>query len=210
MRMHSKSRYLLIALAIAVMAPGLSAQQPDQEEMFNLVNQIRKKIITLSNYGVFDWVTFSLTNSATGYIVTLNGYASRPTLPQSAERVVQRLELVESVTNEIEVLPTSRNDDNIRAAAYATIYGHPALSRYNPNRGMPLYGVQRRLQLGISNDPPLGQHPIQIIVKNGNIILEGVVDTDVDKAVAGAQANSVSGVFSVTNNLDVLRSKANR
>jgi len=190
------------------MATPLAAQQSNQEEMFHLVNQVRKKILTLSDYSVFDWITFDLTDSATGYIVTLNGYASRPSLPNSAERVVQRLELVESVTNQIEVLPTSRNDDNIRAAAYASIYSR--LSRYNPNRGTPLYGVQRRLEFGISVDPPIGQHAIHIIVKNGNIILEGVVDTTMDKTIAETQANSVSGAFSVTSNLEVLGQNGSR
>jgi hypothetical protein len=209
MTKHSKVLYLFTVLTVSLIAPTLVAQQSDQEEMFHLTNQIRKKIISLNNYGVFDWITFSLTGSETGYTVTLHGYASRPTLQQSAERVVQRLPLVESVTNQIEVLPTSRNDDNIRAAAYARIYGHSVLRRYNPNRGTPFYGVERRVAFGISNDPPLGRHAIQIIVNNGNITLEGVVDTDVDKAVAEAQANSVSGVFSVTNNLQVLRPKKN-
>ena len=64
------------------------------------------------------------------------------------------------------------------------------------------------MQMGISNNPPMGFHPISIIVKGGNIILEGVVDNEGDKNMAGMQANQVSGVFSVTNNLAVMQSKA--
>jgi hypothetical protein len=93
-------------------------------------------------------------------------------------------------------------------AAYAKIYGHPSLSRYNPNLGTPIYGLPRRTALGISNDPPVGPHPIHIIVNNGRITLEGVVDSESDKSIAGIQANSVNGVFSVANNLEVFRDKA--
>jgi len=197
----------LLAAAVMLAAPWVAAaqQQPNQEEITRLANQIRKKIVTLSNYGVFDNITFGIAPGTAGYKVTLKGQASRPTLKDSAERVVKEIELVESVTNEIEVLPTSRHDEDIRLAAYAKIYYHPTLSRYNPNRGTPIYGVQRRAFMGISTDPPLGPHPIHIIVKNGNITLEGVIDTEMDKSILNVQANSVPGAFSVTNNVVVLQ-----
>ena len=202
----SLKRVLPVAgLAMLFSASSVTAQQPNQEEVFRLARQIQKKIVTLNNFGVFDYLTFGLEPGTAGYKVTLRGLASRPTLQKSAERVVARMELVESVVNEIEVLPNSRNDENIRLAAYAKIYGHPTLSRYNPNRGTPVYGVRRRASFGISNDPPIGPHPIHIIVNNGHITLEGVVDTEGDKAILNTQANSVSGAFSVTNNVEVLR-----
>ena len=56
---------------------------------------------------------------------------------------------------------------------------------------------------GITNDPPRGYHAIHIIVKNGNVTLTGVVDSDTDLAIAEMRANSVSGVFSVDNDLQV-------
>jgi osmotically-inducible protein OsmY len=49
--------------------------------------------------------------------------------------------------------------------------------------------------------------PIRIIVKNGHVTLEGVVDSESDKSLANLRANGVSGVFSVTNNLVVTKSK---
>jgi osmotically-inducible protein OsmY len=55
----------------------------------------------------------------------------------------------------------------------------------------------------LTQDPPAGNHPIHIIVKNNQITLEGVVDTEGDKTLAGAQANSVNGAMKVTNNLRV-------
>jgi hyperosmotically inducible protein len=109
------------------------------------------------------------------------GQVSRPTLKSDAERVVKDIEGVERVVNEIEVLPTSPNDDRIRLATYRTIYGHTALNRY------ALQAVP----------------PIHIIVKNGNVTLEGVVANESDKNIANIQARSVPGVFSVTNNLRV-------
>ena len=196
-----------LALALAA-GPGAAQQsgQVNEEEVLRLAGQIRKKIVTLSNYSVFDSITFGLKHGPEGgYVVVVGGYASRPSLKKSVGRAVSRIEGVENVVNNIEVLPTSGQDEDIRFATYAKIYGHPALSRYNPNRGTPIYGLHRRLAMGISNDPPLGAHPIHIIVNNGNVTLEGVVDTESDKTIAGLQANSVSGVFSVTNNLHVLQ-----
>lgn len=129
-------------------------------------------------YGVFDNLAYKVDPVGT---VTLLGQVSRPTLKSDAENAVKRIEGVERVVNNIEVLPTSMNDDNIRRAAYRAIYGNDVLSQYQM-RAVP---------------------PIHIIVNNGKITLEGVVSRDMDKQVAGMQANSVNGVFSVTNNLVV-------
>ena len=209
MKPYRKASLATAAALTLWLAPHLAAQQqapPDQEEILRIAGQVRKKIVTLNNYGVFDHITFGLKRGAEGgYVVVVGGYASRPSLKKSVGRVVSRIEGVENVVNQVEVLPTSGQDEDIRFATYARIYGHPALSRYNPNRGTPAYGIRRRAAIGISNDPPIGAHPIHIIVNNGNVTLEGVVDTESDKTIAGLQANSVSGVFSVTNNLHVLQ-----
>ncbi len=202
-----KSLAALIIGTLVIAGVMTAQQQPNQEEVIRLASQIQKKILTLSNYGVFDYVTFGIGQGTAGYRVVLKGYASRPTLKKSCERVVKKLELVESVDNQIKVLPTSNMDENIRMKVYIAIYYNSALSRYNPNRGTPAYspgGWGRAANFGISHDPPLGYHPISIIVDNGNVTLEGVVDNEMDKTIAGTQANSVSGVFHVTNNLHVL------
>jgi hyperosmotically inducible protein len=99
--------------------------------------------------------------------------------------VVKHIEGVEKVDNQIEVLPTSPMDDRLRRQLYRAIYGYPALEKY-------ALGVQK---------------PIRIIVKNGHVALEGVVDNEGDKNFAGMRANGVSGIFSVTNNLRVESSK---
>jgi osmotically-inducible protein OsmY len=204
-------RLLCSSLAMMLAAAGMVfAQETDkqkQDEVIRIANQVRKKILMLGNYGPFDYIAFGVAPGEEGYTILLKGYASRPTLKESAEREVKKIENVGTVENRIEVLPTSGMDENIRLKAYASIYNHPSLSRYNPNYGTPIYGSARSfrntMQMGISTNPPMGFHPISIIVKGGHIILEGVVDNESDKTVAGMQANQVSGVFSVTNNLYV-------
>ena len=146
-------------------------------ELTGLARQVRHELVMLPNHGVFDSLGFKVDGSK----VTLLGQVHRPSLKKSAERVVKRLEGVESVDNQIEILPTSSNDDRIRGAVYRSIYYHPNFTRY-AIRAVP---------------------PIHIIVKNGDVKLVGVVATDGDKNIAGLQANGVSGVFSVMNELRV-------
>jgi hyperosmotically inducible protein len=133
----------------------------------------------LPYFGVFDNIAYKVD----GYNVTLLGQVSRPTLKSDAENVVNKIEGVEKVDNQIEVLPTSPNDDRLRLELYRAIYGYPALQKY-------ALGVQK---------------PIRIIVKNGNVTLEGVVDSEADKNIANILAKGVSGAFSVTNNLQVVK-----
>jgi hyperosmotically inducible protein len=116
-----------------------------------------------------------------GDTVTLYGAVTRPVLKSDAENVVKHIEGVDHVVNNIEVLPPSPMDDQLRIALFRTIYGYPSLEKY-------ALGVQK---------------PIRIIVKNGHVTLEGVVDNDTDKNLAAIRANGVPGIFSVTNNLRV-------
>ena len=168
-----KATYLALALMLSA---GLTfADHKDAKGYERFVREIRHELVMLPYYGVFD----NLAYKVDGYKVTLMGQVTRPTLKSSAENVVKDIEGVEQVINNIEVLPLSPNDDRIRLAAYRTIYGHPALNRYS------LQAVP----------------PIHIIVKNGNITLEGVVANEGDKNIAGIQANGVQGAFGVTNNL---------
>jgi hyperosmotically inducible protein len=113
--------------------------------------------------------------------VTLYGQVTRPALKSDAEAAVKSIEGVASVVNNIEVLPPSPMDDQLRRAVYRAIYGDPALARYS-----------------IQAVPSM-----HIIVKNGNVTLEGVVDSETDKNLAGLRANQVPNIFSVKNNLVV-------
>lgn len=207
-----KKTALFAAFVCLPLLPVFAVQQGDDDpiaaakktqtpqSVLRMANDIRKQIVSLSDYGVFDDISFQIKD----FTVTLTGQASRPILKDSAERVTKKVEGVEKVINQIEVLPLSTNDDRVRAWVYASIYYHPILSRYNPGRGVPIAFSPARRAMGITNDPPFGSHPIHIIVKNGNVILKGVVDNEMDRQVAGIQANSVSGVFSVENDLNIL------
>jgi hypothetical protein len=94
-------------------------------------------------------------------------------------------------------------DDSIRLKTYLAIYRNPSLKKYSTGSGFmprltPLWAAG-----GVTNNPPVGWHPIHIVVKNGNVTLTGTVDRSMDKQIAGMAANRVSGVFAVNNNLVV-------
>jgi hyperosmotically inducible protein len=191
--------------AQAAIAQPAAAPTWSQEDTLRIVNEVQKKLAGLTTYSVFDWLTFGVQ----GKTIILKGYASRPILKSDAENAVKRIKGVENVINEIEVLPNSPNDDRIRAAVYNRIYTQPTLAKYNANQGSLARALGpggRSVALmagGITNDPPIGFHAIHIIVKNGNVALYGVVNNDMDKTIAGMQANAAPGAFSVDNDLIV-------
>ena len=158
---------------------GLVWAQPGKLAEQRLQREVRHQLVMLPYYGLFDNLAFRLD----GGTVTLLGQVTRPTLKSDAQRAVKDIEGVEKVVNKIEVLPLSANDDRIRLAVYHAVYGQSTLNRY------ALQAVP----------------PIHIIVKNGNVTLVGVVASEADKNIAGIQANGVSGVFSVKNDLTVER-----
>jgi osmotically-inducible protein OsmY len=210
----ARSKSLIIAaaalLSITLSAAPVLAQGAQsnstwsQSDALRIIQEVQKKIGSLPNYAVFDWITFGIH----GKTVVLNGYASRPTLKEDAGRAVKGIPGITSVENNIEVLPYSPNDDRVRAAVYNRIYTASSLRRYNANQGSlgraigPGAGIALAAG-GITNSPPLGYHAIHIIVKNGNVILYGVVASQSDAAIAGMQANSAPGAFGITNNIVV-------
>jgi hyperosmotically inducible protein len=200
---------LVAALILSLVAPAVIAQNPtptwSQGDTLRIAKDVQKKLGGLTNLGVFDWITFGFR----GKTVVLKGFASRPTLKSSAANVLKGIEGIDSVDNQIEVLPLSNNDDRIRAAVYNRIYTQPSLRKYNANQGniaRALGPGGRSVAMmagGITNDPPIGFHAIHIIVKNGNVTLYGVVNNEMDSDIASMQANSAPGVFSVDNDLIV-------
>jgi hyperosmotically inducible periplasmic protein len=199
----------LLTLTLAISAPVALAQAPaptwSQEDTLRIVKDVQKKLGGLSNFSVFDWITFGIQ----GKTVILKGYASRPVLKEDATRSLKGIAGVDSVTNQIEVLPLSPNDDRVRAAVYNRIYTQPTLRKYNANQGSLARALGpggRSVALmagGITNDPPMGYHAIHIIVKGGHVTLYGAVINQTDSAIAGMQANSSPGAFSVDNDLVV-------
>jgi len=177
-----RSRFLLLAFFwLPSILCGQNQRQVPPQASERIVKEVRQQLVMLPYLNVFDDIKFSVT----GYNVTLMGQVRNPTLKKDAGNVVKSIEGVENVDNQIEVLPLSGMDDGLRLRLYRAIYGFGPLEKY----AMPVI------------------KPIRIIVKNGQVTLEGVVDNHADKDMAGLRANGVSGVFSVSNNLVVVKEK---
>ena len=164
---------LLLFVPLALSLAQSQGNTPNQ----HLIKEVRHELVMLPYVNIFDNLEFRVD----GNNVTLLGQVTRPNIKSDAENAVKHVEGVGQVINQIEVLPLSPTDDGIRRAIYTTLARQPSLQ---------LYFMQ-----SIS--------PIRIIVKNGNVTLEGVVSNKTDSDIAKIQANSVPGVFGVTNNLRV-------
>lgn len=172
-----QSRLLTLAATLALTASVATAAPVGAEADFRLNERVRKELVTLPFYGVFDNLAFK----REGATVTLYGQVVRPTTRSDAENRVKRLDGVERVVNNIEVLPLSRFDDDIRLRTYRTVFGTAGLYRY-----------------------ALGANPsLHIVVDRGRVTLEGVVGNKGDAQLAYIAARGVPGVFEVTNNLRV-------
>jgi hyperosmotically inducible protein len=143
-----------------------------------IIKEVRHQLVTIPYYNVFDDLGFTVN----GGTVTLVGQVTQPVVKDDAGKAVKRIEGVTNVVNNIEVLPLSPNDDRIRRGVYRAIYGDPMLSTRYGFQALP---------------------SIHIIVKNGNVRLEGVVANEMDRNVAGIRANGVSGAFKVENALKI-------
>jgi hyperosmotically inducible periplasmic protein len=172
-----KSTLLMIGAVLLLTAVPTSGQRSRTIEVTNpqLANQVRRELVMLPYYGVFDNLAYSINGST----VTLHGQVVRSSTRSDAARRVKRLSGVSRVVNNIKVLPLSRFDDDIRVATYRSIARMGGLSRY-------LRGTNPSLH---------------IVVNNGHVTLEGVVSNNSDRDLANMAARRVSGVFSVTNNL---------
>ncbi|MBI2686494.1 MAG: BON domain-containing protein [Acidobacteria bacterium] len=165
---------LVAGLSLLPMHAAVPAPVSAEERMSH---SIRKELLTMPFLTIFDNLAYRID----GNTVHLYGQVIRPTLKSQAAARVAKLEGIAHVDNQIEVLPLSPFDDRLRIAVARAVYGQPALNRY-----------------------ALGANPsIRIIVKNGNVTLEGVVNDTGARNIANIQANGVPGVFSVTNNLRV-------
>jgi hyperosmotically inducible protein len=163
-----------IATSAAAAAPAVASNTQGFGEQ-RIMKKVRKELVTLPYYGVFDNLAYKVEGST----VTLYGQVVRPSTRQDAERRVKRIEGVGRVINEIEVLPLSSFDDSIRVRTYRTLFRTGGLYRY-----------------------AMGANPsLHIVVNRGHVTLEGVVSNEGDRRLAYAVVSGVPGVFSVTNNL---------
>jgi len=158
----------------------MSSETLSPEAQAKLIKKIQSALLKLPNFGVFDDINFRLQ----GRTVILEGQVFHSNLKPDAESAVKRIEGVDKVVNNIEVLPPAPIDDRIRRAVYNAIYNYGPFFKYKNNQVNP---------------------PIRIIVKSSRVTLDGVVDSETDKNLATLRANQVPGVFSVTNNLRVVK-----
>ena len=166
-----KVRNLALSMGVFALAFSLAAEASTTDQgVTRIEKKVSHELNMLPYANVFDYMTFSVDGNGT---VILNGDVTNPVLKSDAANVVKRIEGVERVENNIQVLPVSFFDDGLRARLYRNIYGYGPLQRYS---------------LGVNK-------PIRIIVQNGHVTLVGVVANEFDKNVAGMRANGVSGVF---------------
>lgn len=159
-------------------APNVQGEAKDQGR---LTTEVRHQLVTLSSYSAYDYLTYRVD----GNKVYLYGQVVDPSLKDAAAKAVKGIEGVQHVENQIEVLPSSAMDDEIRMAEFQSIYSFRALQKYS-NTTSP---------------------PIHIVVDDRRVTLEGLVDSQADKDAVGARATMVPGVFSVTNNLHIEKAK---
>jgi len=165
-----------------VSAVSLSVQNAVASErgMERLDKQVKHELNMLPYVNAFDYLTFTVDANNN---VTLNGEVTNPVVKSDAGNVIKRIEGVEHVNNQIQVLPVSPMDDGLRVRLFRTIYGYPGLQKYG---------------LGVNKS-------IRIIVDGGHVTLMGVVDNEMDRNIAGMRANGVPGIFSVDNQLRVVK-----
>jgi hyperosmotically inducible protein len=168
----------ILVMGSLVPAVAQKNQAVSEKSQNRLAREVRHELVMLPFYNVFDNLEYKID----GGTVTLMGQVTDPVVKSDAEKAVKGIEGVERVNNQIEVLPLSMMDDRLRIALYRAIYGQP--------------GIDTRY--GVAAVPS-----IHIIVKNGNVTLEGVVANEMDKQLVVMAANRVPGVFSVKDNLRI-------
>lgn len=175
--------FLILSIAILgfsyVNAEARSFSESDDVSNQRIERKVYSEILKLPFYGIFDIIRFQVDNGT----VTLSGKVINAINRKSAEKRIIRLAGVNNVVNNIEVLPLSRFDNSIRRRTLRTITSRGNLFRYF---------------LGSNS-------AIKIIVDRGHVSLEGFVRTKGDSRLANLLANSVSGTFSVNNNLVVTK-----
>jgi hyperosmotically inducible periplasmic protein len=179
--MKMKTLVLGLGMLASVLSFSVQSAMASQPGMERIEKQVKHELNMLPYANAFDYMTFTVDADNS---VTLSGEVTNPVLKSDAGNVVKRIEGVEHVNNQIKVLPVSFFDNGSRLRLYRAIYGYGQLQRY-------ALGVQK---------------PIRIIVENGHVTLMGVVDNEMDKNLAGLRANGVPGIFSVDNQLRVVKS----
>jgi hyperosmotically inducible periplasmic protein len=179
-------------LALSAAPEGMAAADgPSAEATKDTIAKVRKALVKLPYYGVFDFLAFKIE----GATVTLQGYAHRPALKREAEAMVARA-VKADVANQIEVLPASTFDDRIRWDTYQRVYTEDIAARYVAGGEMKI----RYELLDMRRFPgmePYGTYPVHIIVKDRKVLLVGVLDTELDKRQIFIRARQVPNTAGV-------------
>lgn len=193
-------------LLCSVLSLAVPVSVSTQAQGDRAIESIREELMQLPYYGVFDFLAFGYEKGT----VTLQGFAYSLNLKASAERAVRRATGVDQVINQVQELPASTMDDDIRWRTYYNIYRDSFLSRYAPGGAMlwghshPYRGPFGRFGgLGLQGFEMAGNYPIRIIVRGSRVTLMGIVDNEADKTVAGMRAREVTGTLGVENELMV-------
>ena len=197
---------LVVGVALTALlssgAPLAAQSSSDQQTIENL----RKALTRVSDYGVFDFLTLQYEKGT----VTLSGFAYQPGLKRQVISASRRVARVDDVVDQIVDLPASQNDDRIRWQTFDRIYRDSPLSRYAPDGGLSRFEQELNAQQQFLGRQPFGSYAIHIIVKGGRTLLTGVVDSELDKRIAGFRALDVPGTFGVENELVVLSANRTR
>jgi hyperosmotically inducible protein len=189
--MKGLKRIAVACAALVVMAvTGAPAAEADRTGS-DTMGKVRRALERLPYYGVYDFLAFGIENG----VVSLKGYAHRPSLKREAEEMVRHAVGAE-IANRIEVLPTSSFDDRIRWATYQQVYTDEIADRYVPGGSMET----RYALLDMARFPgmePFGTYPVHIIVKDRRVALIGVVINEADKAQILVRARLVPHTFGV-------------
>ena len=224
MKRHTWMALLALTAVVGASPARASAQTAaPAPNVAEIETDVRKELAGLPYYGVFDLLTFQVSDRG---VVTLGGYVVNGSLKGDAEYELKKVKGVTEVANNIEIAPASISDDEVRSAVYRAIYRDSFLSRYGTPadvlgasrprfsgwgrgfRGWGAFGQPRWTSGPFFGLEPVGDYAIHILVKNGKVTLAGVVDNAQDRDVAGIKANGVSGAFSVTNDLQVAEKAA--
>lgn len=191
----ARRAFVMLLAGVLGTSVTLGAQRQADDQA---IENIRRALMRLPYYGVFDFLAFQYDRGT----VTLSGFAYRPLLKKEAVDAVRKVQRVDDVVDQIEELPVSQNDDDIRWATFERIYTDAFLSRYAPGGGLVRFDRRFDVRL-FPGMQPFGTYPIHIVVKGGRTTLIGEVDSESDKTLAGFRAREVPGTFGVENDLSV-------
>lgn len=151
---------LLLCSVPGILAPVWSEPLPN---VLRLTHKLQRALVDLPGYTVFDYVTFRITDDR----VVLVGSVLHPEVKQAAEQAIRSMPGVTAVENDIEVLPQSEQDNALRAKVYDRIYRNPQFASY-----------------AVQVIPP-----VHIVVRNGHVTLEGLVNNLSDRFIAQSAAS---------------------